>query len=227
MTEKIHPIDMSLGRCFVIEGEKPVLIDTGTPGSDRFIEEALQRLGVQPTDIDLIVITHGHWDHIGSVARIRERTGAKIAMHEEDKHCLEEGLKRVARGQTLWAKFLMVLTKSIMLFKTVEATKVDITVGGEGLDLSDYGIAGRILHTPGHTPGSLTVLLDSGDAFVGDMSIQGFPMSLRPGIPSFAADREQVRESWKRLFDEGAVIAHPSHGKDFPVEAIRSEVFSV
>ena len=101
---------------------------------------------------------------------------------------------------------------------------VDVVLGDDGLSLADYGITGRILYTPGHSMGSVSVLLETGDAFVGDLAMNEFPLRLSPGLPIFAEDMQKVKESWKKLLDEGARIIYPAHGKPFSAEIMRAAV---
>ena len=72
--------------------------------------------------------------------------------------------------------------------------------------------------------GSVSVLLETGDAFVGDLAMNMFPLRLSPGLPIVAEDMQQVRESWKRLMEAGAKTIYPAHGKSFPVEIIYHEI---
>lgn len=109
----------------------------------------------------------------------------------------------------------------MLLYPKAEPVKTDLTVGDEGLPLDDYGIPGRILYTPGHTVGSLSVLLDSGEAFVGDLAMNKFPLRRNPGLPVLADDIEKVKDSWRNLMELGAVTVYPGHGKPFSIEAIR------
>jgi hydroxyacylglutathione hydrolase len=98
--------------------------------------------------------------------------------------------------------------------------EADLLLGDEGLDLEPYGVSGRIVHTPGHSPGSVSVLLPSGEAFVGDLAMNGPPMCLRPSFGIFADRPEQVPASWRRLVAMGARVAYPGHGNPFPVSAL-------
>jgi glyoxylase-like metal-dependent hydrolase (beta-lactamase superfamily II) len=99
-----------------------------------------------------------------------------------------------------------------------------VALGDDGLSLSDYGIPGRVLHTPGHSSGSVSVLLDTGEAFVGDLAMNRFPLRLSPGLPIFAEDQAAVMESWRSLLDQGATTVYPAHGKPFPAEVIRKAI---
>lgn len=77
------------------------------------------------------------------------------------------------------------------------------------------------MYTPGHTMGSVSVLLETGDAFVGDLAMNGFPFRLRPGLTILAEDIQKVKESLRLLLDKGAKTVYPGHGKPFPADIIR------
>ncbi|MEA3435975.1 MAG: MBL fold metallo-hydrolase, partial [Thermodesulfobacteriota bacterium] len=101
------------------------------------------------------------------------------------------------------------------------AAKVDIILRDEDFSLTGFGIPGKIIYTPGHSPGSVSVLLETGDAFVGDLAMNSFPLRLSPGLPLFADDIQEVKDSLKLLLDKGATKIYPAHGKPFSAELIR------
>ncbi len=90
----------------------------------------------------------------------------------------------------------------------VEATPADIILK-DGDRLDDYGLAAQVVHTPGHTPGSTTLLLDNGVAFAGDLvSMTGSPHLQR----SYATDWRQLAESWERLQELAPALIYAGHG---------------
>ena len=221
MSVSIHPITLGFDHCYVIQGEGVIMIDGGAPKQTKGFMDAIERLSIKPEDIQLIVITHGHWDHIGSAKDIKEITGAKIAMHRREKDWLEKSLKPLPPGVTTWGRILIGTMAMLMPLVHIPATDVDVVLGDEELSLAEYGIPGRVIHTPGHSMGSVSVLLETGDAFVGDLAMNKFPLRFSPGLPIFAEDMQKVRESWKLLLDQGAATIYPAHGKPFSAEIIR------
>ena len=105
-----------------------------------------------------------------------------------------------------------------------ESAGVDIGFDADELSLADYGIAGRIVYTPGHTAGSISVLLDSGEAIVGDMAMNSLPMRLSPGLAVFADNLPQLIASWRMLLSRDVQTIYPSHGGPFSPEVMRRAV---
>lgn len=221
MSLSIHPIKLGVARCYVIQAEGTILIDGGAPKQARNFVKGIESLSINSKDIHLIVITHGHWDHIGSAKDIKEITGAKIALHRNEKDWLEKSLMPLPPAVTLWGRIFAKIMAMFMPLVHVPATNVDVVLGDEDASLAHYGIPGRIIPTPGHSMGSVSVLLETGDAFVGDLAMNGLPMRIGPGLPIFAEDLQKVKRSWQLLLDKGATTVYPAHGKPFPADAIR------
>jgi glyoxylase-like metal-dependent hydrolase (beta-lactamase superfamily II) len=109
-------------------------------------------------------------------------------------------------------------------FLRIAPATVDIAVPDEGMSLEPYGVRGSVLHTPGHSPGSLTILLESGDALVGDLAMNQFPLRIGPGLPIFAEELPRLKASIERLLALGATTIHPAHGRAFPAAVLRQAV---
>lgn len=224
MDVKISRIMIGFDQCYLLQSEGVIMIDAGVPGKFKCFVTAMEKVQIPAHELRLVVLTHGHWDHVGCAKEIKEMTGAKVALHEREAPWLENSLTPVPPGVTVWGRMLASLLAKFMPPAHVPATNVDLKIGDEGLSLSEYGIPGKILHTPGHSSGSISVLLESGEAFVGDMAMNGIPLRLTPGLPIFAEDTSKVRESWLSLLREGAKIIYPAHGKPFSAEFIKKAI---
>jgi glyoxylase-like metal-dependent hydrolase (beta-lactamase superfamily II) len=214
-------MDLGNTNCFVLQDKGTILIDAGGPKQAKKFKQELDKASINPEDIKLILITHGHFDHIGSADEIKTMTGAKLAMHEADKENLEKGQARIPPGVTGWGKVLHAILSLFESMIKFPPSTVDIVLGGDEMSLEEYGIPGKVIPTPGHSAGSVTVLLDTGEAFVGDMCMNGLPMRLGPGLPAFAVDLPGLKESWKALLDRGVKTIYQSHGKPVSVEDMR------
>lgn len=217
----IHPIPLGPDRCYVIKDKGVIMINSGTPNKGKKFIKRIKKVSIRPTDIKLIILTHGHWDHIGSAKDIKEITGAKIAMHQLEKDWLEKSLKPLPPGVTRWGRTFAKIMAIFMPLIHIPSTDIDILLGDEEFSLSEFGISGKVVHTPGHSSGSVSVLLETGDVFVGDLAMNGFPLRLSPGLPIFAENLQKVKDSWKLLLDMGAKNIYPAHGKPFSAEIMR------
>jgi glyoxylase-like metal-dependent hydrolase (beta-lactamase superfamily II) len=205
---------------FLIRGDTGcVVVDTGNPGKAEHILKRLAKHGIAPDDVRLILLTHGHTDHFGNAAALRKRTAASVAIHTLDADAVRRGIHQPGslRPTVPWiAPFIRISAlRNLVVPDRAPAFEPDIVFEGE-FRLDEYGITGRVIPTPGHTPGSVSVLLDSGEAIVGDMVIGNFLRLLRrPGFPIVAWDLERNRESVRRFLDLSPRIVYTGHGGPF------------
>jgi hydroxyacylglutathione hydrolase len=209
MAQAIRTYLNGFSKGFAVIGEKTVLVDAGPSGNLRTVGKALDRIGVAPSDVSLIVLTHAHQDHIGALPALKELTGAPILCHEEAAAALARGPGESVVPRTGFAKFFVRLSPALSEGGTPAIT-ADKTITGE-TDLAAYGVSARILHTPGHTSGSLSLLTDEGDAVIGDLIMQFLPG--RPRLSMIANDFSQLRESLALLLESGASKFHIAHGR--------------
>ncbi len=220
MTEIIS-IPLGADNCYILRDRGVVVVDCGMAGAFSQFVNGLKSASIEPAEVKLIVVTHAHWDHIGLAGDIRKITGAPLALHKNEKDWLEGAQVSVPAGACLWGSCLrmpMVLFRNWI--KTAKAT-VDMIIEDDGFSLEPYGISGKVIYTPGHSPGSVSIVLDSGEAFVGDMAMNYFPFTLRPGLPIFADDCSLLRESWNHLLSLGIGKIYPAHGRPFSAEIMR------
>jgi glyoxylase-like metal-dependent hydrolase (beta-lactamase superfamily II) len=224
MTVDIIPIALGFCQCYVLRADGVIAVDAGAPNKGKRFARALERAAIPPEHVRLIVLTHGHWDHVGSAGQLKQMTGAKLALHEREICWLEEGLTLLPPGITTWGRFVIRIQKLCIPLIKIPPAKVDMVLRDDGLLLSDYGIPGRVLFTPGHSSGSVSILLDSGEAFVGDLAMNRFPLRLSPGLPIFAEDRSAVIRSWRMLLEQGATTVYPAHGEPFHADVIQNAI---
>jgi len=211
---------MQFDTIYAARSEGVILIDGGDPHRIENLKHGLENASIKPDEIKLILLTHGHWDHIGSAKEIKALTGARVLLHQRDMHFLDEIHPSQPPGFTFWGK---VIIGAINLYTSnihIPSFEVDIVAGDEEISLIEYGIPGKVVYTPGHSWGSVSVLLDSGEVFVGDLAMNMLPMRLKPGLALFGDDILLVKKSWRKLQDMGAKTVYPAHGKSFPVEML-------
>jgi glyoxylase-like metal-dependent hydrolase (beta-lactamase superfamily II) len=92
MPARIISVPLGFTDCYLIQEDNDVImIDGGTPNNVDTFKAVIATHSIQPTDVKLIIVTHGHIDHIGSLSDIKAFTGAKVAVHYNDQQCLEQG----------------------------------------------------------------------------------------------------------------------------------------
>ena len=218
---QIIPFQSSLNTCYILKEKGAVLIDGAWPGEASAFSRRLSEVDIKPGEIQLIILTHGDFDHVGGAKEIQELTGAKIVMHQHDSLNLEEGIFHWPEGVTAWGRFSRAMMMPFVKKKgKFPPAKVDLQLDEKGLSLNDYGIQGSIVFTPGHTYGSISVILETGDAFVGCMAQNRAPFVFRPKLPIYAKDLDLLKESWVKLINMGARTIYPGHGNPFPVDKI-------
>ncbi|MGW5779341.1 MBL fold metallo-hydrolase [Streptomyces sp. NPDC003863] len=220
---KVVPIPV-MGRhninAYLLLGRRPVIVDAGTPGSGRKIHEQVAAHGVDPTDVSLIVITHGHIDHFGSAAELHRLTGAPVAGHAADLGPYRSGRAREPYLPTGLMGRLMARNKNLHV--RAEPFEPDVLVTGE-TGLEDFGIAARIMPTPGHTAGSISVLTDRGDLVAGDLianSLFGLVRG-RPANPPFHDDPLHNLASLREMLALNPARLHVGHGTPLEPDRVR------
>jgi len=222
MEKQIFKIKKGINTCYIIREKGCVMFDAGPPQMRKTFLKKLNEFEIEPSEIKLIILSHADFDHAGSTNEIREITGAKVLIHEKDQVSLESGAFGWPKGASTWGKITRALFSPILKLKfKPEKVVADIVLTEKEMDLNEYGVQGRIIHTTGHSPGSLSVLLDSGELFAGCLAHNLFPMTLKAKLPIYADNIEVVKESWKAILPLDPIIAYPAHGKAFPVEKIK------
>lgn len=210
--------------CYLVENrEGYVLIDTGHPDKRTVVEAALERAGCASGDLELIVITHGDYEHAGNALYLREKFGARIAMRRDDAARLELGDWRVG-FQPRSDRVSQVFSQVSRLVETgeFETFEPDIYLE-DGQDLQEQGFDATVIHLPAHAGGSLAVLTPDGESSAGDPADDlGADSEGAKGLRLFIDGMSAAREILERLqgFDTGTV--YPGHGKPFRLERVRA-----
>jgi glyoxylase-like metal-dependent hydrolase (beta-lactamase superfamily II) len=207
----------------LVTGKDLVLVDSGTAGgADRIVTE-VQAGGFSASDLRSIVLTHAHGDHTGNVVELVRRSGAQVLAHRAEVPYIERTESLPAASVLLRLLFwlsdrLMLRQATCTVDRSLEDGDVIEALGGL-----------QVIHTPGHTPGSICLyqpdrqLLCCGDALfnVNPMTGRG---GLQLAIPLFSTDMAQVRSSAHKLAALPISVLCPGHGEPIlqgAVEQIR------
>lgn len=210
MTTPVHPLISPWGRfglyTFLIDAPQLAIVDTGIASSPtEGMAPELAKLGRRIEDVEWILLTHGHIDHMGGAYALWEMTGrkAKVVLHEADVPFLTSRRAHVDNYLGLRARYLdnpdAEAQQTAMAEKVIsgEMQPTMIVRGGETIDLGG-GVTVSVHHTPGHTEGSVAYVIDGqNDVFVGDaVQIHG----AANGFPGYE-DPDAYRSSLEYLRD--------------------------
>ena len=221
----VFPLPLGNANAFAVRDRRGVLlVDAGWPGREEELLRRLKALKIFPEEVGLAVVTHVHYDHVGSLAAFREAAGCTVAVHAAESPLLARGDVVLPPGTGCMGRGLIavggVLSRLFPAATRYRPVAADLIVTEE-MSLETYGVAGRIVPTPGHTKGSLSVLLDDGSALVGDLAFNVFPWG-GPIFPPFAEDVPRLLESWRALLSRGAKTIYPGHGGAFSASALQA-----
>lgn len=201
----VHSMRAGMGHVHLIESDHSlILIDAGSPHHEQKILNKMRALN--RSDLRLIFITHAHFDHYGSAAALHQATGAPIAIHHQDACLMEQGQTPlgIVRGRGKLARLFLPLYEKWVHFTP---PKADLQLD-DGDELEVFGIGGKVIHTPGHTPGSASLLVEGRIAFVGDLlSANGRPHAQR----YYADDWEKLARSVERMKRIGPELTYTGH----------------
>lgn len=209
---------------YLIKGDDGyIMVDAGNSRKAKRFMRFLRTKEILPSDIKLIIITHVHYDHVHSLKAIKEFCKCPVLVHEAESELLRRGKVVVPPGTYLIGKISSRLARALSPLVSLPQVEPDLLISDE-TSLAEYGVDGKIIPTPGHTDGSLSVFLASGEAFVGDLAINHLPFNFGSIFPPFASDVEKLLSSWQKLLDYGATVIYPGHGKAFAANRLKDKM---
>lgn len=210
------PFDLVNSFLIADEDGSLTLVDAGLKRADKKVLAALGELGKSPQDVTRIVMTHAHRDHAGGLAGAQSATGATVSAHERDAIYLQTGKPPQLDSSRLSGRLLNRTRGSF--------GKVEVGATFHDGELLPIGGGLRVVHTPGHSPGHVSLLheptrvLITGDAI---FNVRG----LRYSPASFCTDIRLSRETADRLADleyDVAAFTHGDHVSSGAREAVRA-----
>lgn len=156
-----------------------------------------------------LVLTHTHFDHAGNAALVKKHFKLPIVVHEAEALYLKRGISPLPRGTQFYNKAIMNMVRRVNTpFQHFKAIRGDVLIN-DRYDFSGYGLNAYAIPTPGHTRGSLSVVVDNTIALVGD-TLVGYVLG--HNYPAFADLPDQFAASWARLLGTGCTTFLPTHG---------------
>lgn len=216
MNTKCIKIPLRQANAYAILQKKTVLVDTGLPGSWPRIKRVLTRHNVDLKSISLIVVTHAHEDHIGALKEIHDALGVPVMMHAEAVKCYSAGKQAPVVPSNRFGRIFLRLCNTTISHDPLPIAHV-IT---EEMSLEEFGVAAAVMPTPGHTPGSLSIVLPDNTALIGDLLMGSFVFPRKPNKPFFATDMQAVKASCEELLARGIERFYPGHGGPFSAQAV-------
>jgi hydroxyacylglutathione hydrolase len=222
---KVLTLPLSISHAYLLLGDRPVLVDAGAPKDGDRLVAGLRQHGITPKELSLIVLTHGHTDHTGAVAAAASG-GTPVAISATDTPLLQSGANGVLPPTGPAGVILRPLVRRTIFAGFTPQIQLS---GPRRLD--DYGVGAEMVPVGGHTPGSYVVLLDNGDAVVGDLIRGGFASGrIRPGHPLrhfFTEDRPGNRAAVQRVLDHDPARIYVGHGGPLAATDVRRRLDAI
>ena len=194
---KIIDLHYSKTNTYLIKGEKgTILFDTGWAGTFKDFCRSMKEIGEKIKNIDYILVSHYHPDHMGIAQEIADK-GSKIVACDFQKDYIHN--PDVVFEKEHRRDYKPVFDKNVCFITAAESRAF----------LSKLGIDGEMIHTPGHSDDSLTLILDSGDAFVGDLNPL-YEYELNKGT--------EIEDSWKAIFEHKPTTIYYGHAKTLTID---------
>lgn len=216
-TPEIIPIKTGFVHSFLIkQNNNCILVDAGVKNHIHTYKNSFSENHILPNQIKLIVLTHTHYDHSGNVNELKKICGAKILVHENEAENLKTGFTPIPDGTGVLTKIIVAFGRTFRVKYASPPATVPHILNKSEFDLTSFGINGKVIHTPGHTAGSQSVLLGksliAGDTF--------FNIRNRVMFPPFANNVAILLKTWETLFNMEVTTIFPAHGPSFGVEKI-------
>ncbi len=214
----IHTINFGGVNCYLIQSESNYIqIDNGYPAKWSFLEKELQKAGCNSGNLKLVVLTHGDHDHAGNCVSLKEKYGAKIAMHYDDSGMVKKGdmtWNRKEKPDKFSLLFRLMSLISVFFNPGEFKTFIPDLYIDESFNFSSYHFDAKVIYIPGHSKGSIGIIAGDGSFFCGDFLYNFFG---KPGL-EFCDNLEDFNTSVKKLKSLKINTFYPGHGKPFTIE---------
>ncbi len=216
-----------------------ILIDTGgytfndKPLNNRWniLEKKLLENDCHPGNLKFVILTHGDIDHIANCKLIKDKYGAKIAIHKYDVSLLNDLTIDKIFSNFKFQSIILKLVSKLMnpmfvkisknIIKHYNEFEVDYIID-ENFDLNTFGLNAELLHLPGHTKGSIGLLFKTGDLIIGDT----LSNTNKPNIAMNAFNFQTLKKSVMSLKHKNIQKVYPGHGSPFSFTDLKSKYYA-
>lgn len=208
--QKIFQILGGRSNSFLLSnGHRYLLIDTGRKNKWKKLKSRFDEFEVNENAISALILTHAHFDHVENANDIKMNYRANLIIHKSEAEFIKNGSNPLIKGTNLITEFITELIGAwaVQHFK-YNPVDADIVIA-DNYDLRDLGFNAYIIHTPGHSIGSISIIIDNEIAIVGDAMFGVFRNTV---FPPYAGEPEVMIQSWKKLLDTGCSVFIPGHG---------------
>lgn len=210
----------SEGNFILFDTAGHMVLDKQFTNRQEALEKELDKAGCTAENLKLVILTHGDNDHVANAAYIKQKYNAKIAIHPADLNLVKSPSLDLVMKSFQYRSFIFKIIFKLMkkpIEKVTQKTLQDFQTFtpdlllDESFDLSDYGFDAKILHLPGHTEGSIGILMSNGDLIAGDL----FTNAQKPEIAPNALDFGLLNKSAAKLKAFDIKTVYPGHGNPF------------
>lgn len=217
---KIYSIIDSYTNMYLVrQGHNSILVDTARYYRYKAAKATLENI-LGDEKLDYLFLSHTHYDHAENAWRYKQEFGCKIIVDEREREYLEKGRSPLPKGTNALARFVVFLGKNFTNISRYSPVNADIPID-DIYELKTATEPVRILRTPGHSIGSVSLILENEIAIVGDAMFRVFNENI---FPPFANDIPQLLNSWEKLLKTDCSIFLPGHGKEVSRELLESEL---
>jgi glyoxylase-like metal-dependent hydrolase (beta-lactamase superfamily II) len=227
VADRVERVHESIVNFYLVEeAGRVTVVDAGMPGNWNLLVDGLARIGRTLADIETVLLTHAHADHVGVAERIRTAAPCDARVHEADLEYLLAGRRPdggIDRGFSLGLLRMALYGMRKGGTRMVPVAEAGTFVHGDALDVPG---SPRVVHAPGHTPGACALLFEERGALMTGDTLNTLDVvrgRTGPRISPFWSDRAMAVASLARLDGLPARIVLPGHGEPFegtPSEAV-------
>lgn len=197
-----------------------VLVDTGKKSAFQSLLKNIRSLNIAIEDIQSLILTHTHYDHCQSAKQIKDKSNCKIIVSFIVTESIKNGYTKLPNGTILITKLIVKLGRLLGKRKLgYEPFSPDVLVNDD-YDLKIGNGCLKIIHTPGHSTDSISILVDNEIAIVGDAMFGIFKNSV---FPPYSDDNVKMIKSWGKLLSTECNTFLPGHGKEIKRDLLQKE----